>query len=178
MRIYIPGPPSTDQALTAKLLKERGYWVITSAMVASPKYYLNRDKTPSGQDLRTMQANELLMSDCAVITDELDAAYSLEVVSACRFMGVPVVRYEKLPLLAPGCGAVQHVLDGIDLGNPVEQPEEQTLTVTHVRAWLDRVWDRTNAAFELRFGWFFLNGNKVHRAPVQYRLETKPMTTA
>lgn len=173
MRIYIPGPPSADQDMIANMLRERNYHVVTSAMVASPKYYLNRGQAPTGQDLRTMQANELLMCDAAVLTDELDGAYASEVVNACRFMGVVVVRYDALPLLAPSCGAVQHVLDGLDLANPVDQFEEQVLTVTRVRAFVDRVAD----AFNRRWAWFFTNGNKQPH-PVHYKLETKPMTTA
>ena len=176
MRIYIPGPPSADQEATLALLEERNYRVFTSATVASPKYYANHGERPSAQQMRVSQANELLMSDAAVITDELEPAYATRVVEVCRFIGVPVVRYEDLPLLAPGCGATQHVLDALDLCKPVVVCEEQTLSVTPLRAWAERLMDNASRAFNARFGWFFTNGNKVqHR--VHFKLETKPMTT-
>lgn len=184
MLLYLPGPKGPEQCATKWLLMQRGYRVVTAGDVASPRYAPNQGMVPSEADFMRRQAYEMMRADAVVLEEEVmeHTPTVLELLKACQWMGVAVLRYDELPAEAPTL-AMRDII--IDERNLLRQERTTMSEMMVVRiTWSERfaalrhMLQRWADAFDRRWGWALTNGNK-QPAVRPYKLETnKPLTTA
>jgi hypothetical protein len=169
-----------EQMERKALLIMRGYRVDTATDCNSANYKYNYGAMPTTNEWKRLQMMAMVDADAVVVTDDMDTADVLHLMHVARFAGLRAVLYDELPAQCPDAVREVIVLDELDLLQDTPLPLGTRLRL-HVRAALRNL-DLWAQQFDARFGWFFTNGNKQHRAVrsgrATYANTVRPNTTA
>lgn len=177
MKIYLAGPEGPEQLADKWQLQERGYKVVCATDLRQRD--LRSDGIePTPDEFARMQAYEMLCADSVVVNDTMRQADMMRLLNVAHFIGVRVVDQAELPAQCPHVVRQDEIMDALDLATRNTMPglrQEVVATLQYVKG---RV-AQAASWFDLRFGWFFLNGNKVQPKPRPYRQNVvKPTMTA
>jgi hypothetical protein len=102
MRLLILAPfDSINAEEDAQVLNARGYDAVTFYHLHEPSYAHNRNAVPTARQAQHNVVLELLEGALAVIHPDAKPGMITEVATVCRYMRLPMVRYEDLPACPP-----------------------------------------------------------------------------